>query len=105
MARVRRHLVDDKFGVDLEAQCRALYTGGEADACDVMAASFDAGVGFNSWRQEFGAPIATAGRVRTVGVIGLGTLLLYFLVRPLLRLTARNLLRPRPAPVFDTSTT
>ncbi len=84
-----RHLVDDKFGTDLFAQCAALYTGGKSDACNVMAASFDAAVGFNSWRQDFGAPISNAGQVRTFGILGLGLILLYFLARRPLRVVNR----------------
>ena len=90
-----RHLVDDKFGTDLFTQCAALYTGGRSQACDVMAASFDAGVGFNSWRQDFGAPISDAGQVRTIGILGLGLILLYFLARRTLRVVNRSLQRMR----------
>ena len=88
-----RHLVDDKFGADLYAQCTTLYSGSRADACDVMAASFDAAVGFNSWRQQFGAPVAAAGTMRTIGVVGLGLILVYFMLRSLLRATTRTVVR------------
>jgi hypothetical protein len=98
-----RHLVDDKFGSDLFAQCGTLYSGAESGACDLMATSFDAGVGFNSWRQEFGAPIAAAGQVRTVGVLALAAILLYFATRRMLQFTARSVRavarRRRPGPL------
>ena len=70
--------VDDKFHQDLSAQCGARYGGVEADACNAMAMSFDAGVGFNSWRQQYGPPIVAAGRDRTVGIIAFALLVLYF---------------------------
>jgi phospholipase A2-like protein len=70
--------IDDKFRQDLRTQCEARYTGAESDACDAMAVTFDAGVGFNSWRQQYGPPIVTAGRDRTVGVIAFALLITYF---------------------------
>jgi Prokaryotic phospholipase A2 len=70
--------VDDKFNRDLVMQCGARYTGAKTRACDAMAVTFDAGVAFNSWRQQYGPPIVTAGRDRTVGVIAFALLVLYF---------------------------
>ena len=78
-----RVAVDAKFGHDLTAQCASRYRGPETSACDAMAGTFVAGVGFNSWRQEYGPPIATAGIARTIGVIAFGVLVLYFLVTTL----------------------
>jgi len=75
-----RVAVDAKFGHDLTAQCASRYRGPETSACDAMAGTFVAGVGFNSWRQEYGPPIANAGIARTIGVIAFGVLVLYFLV-------------------------
>jgi hypothetical protein len=83
--------VDDKFHADLRTQCGARYTGADMDACDAMAVTFDAGVGFNSWRQEYGPPIVTAGRDRTIGVIAFALLISYFAVRGLTnRITGRR---------------
>jgi phospholipase A2-like protein len=73
-----RMQVDAKFNQDLRAQCGARYAGAEADACDAMAVTFDAGVGFNSWRQQYGPPIVTSGRDRTVGILAFALLVLYF---------------------------
>jgi hypothetical protein len=70
--------VDDKFEQDLRAQCTSRYTGAETGACEAMAATFDAGVGFNSWRQQYGPPIVTSGKGRTVGVVAFAALILYF---------------------------
>jgi phospholipase A2-like protein len=88
-----RHLVDDKFSTDLFTQCDSLYRGSASNACDMMAASFDAGVGFNSWRQEFGAPIAAAGKVRTVGTLAIVAMLLYLIARRPVRRLGRIVLR------------
>jgi hypothetical protein len=97
-----RQRVDAKFGKDLNAQCDATYSGSAAQACDMVAASFDAGVGFNSWRQGFGAPVAAAGLVRTVGVIAILGLAILFGVRTLTlwlvrRIRGRRQLRLNPA--------
>jgi hypothetical protein len=92
-----RRMVDAKFGQDLTTQCNSSYRGVVAGACDVMATSFEAGVGFNSWRQGFGAPVATAGMVRTVGLLALLLLGVYFGLRELARLILRRARRPRRA--------
>jgi hypothetical protein len=91
-----RRQVDDKFDADLAAQCAARYTGAESSACYLMAGSFDLGVGFNSWRQMFGPPVASSGMVRTVGTIALVLLGIYFALRGLLRKAIRR--RPSLSP-------
>ncbi len=48
-----------------------------------MAVTFSAGVGFNSWRQNYGPPVAKSGMVRTVGLFGFAALVLYFGLRAL----------------------
>jgi hypothetical protein len=68
-----RHEVDDTFGADLDRECAARYQGVDAQSCDMMAGSFDLGVGFNSWRQQFEAPVANSGLTRTIGVLLLAT--------------------------------
>lgn len=102
-----RQRVDAKFGRDLDAQCSASYKGSAIGACELMAASFDAGVGFNSWRQGFGAPIAAAGMVRTVGVMALTLLAFCFAIRAfvlwlLRRVRGRRRLRLTPAQTLAT---
>jgi hypothetical protein len=91
--------VDDKFQQDLRVQCGARYRGAETDACDAMATTFTAGVGFNSWRQEYGPPVVTSGKGRTVGVLAFAALILYFTGRGIAnrfrtRRRRRSALRP-----------
>jgi hypothetical protein len=45
-----------------------------------MAVTFTAGVGFNSWRQDYGPPLARSGMVRTVGVLAFAALIVYFVL-------------------------
>jgi hypothetical protein len=92
-----RRMVDAKFGQDLAAQCNSSYHGAVAGVCNLVATTFDAGVGFNSWRQGFGAPVATAGLVRTVGLLALVLLGVYFGLRELTRVVVRRARRPRRA--------
>lgn len=76
--------IDQAFSIDLYDQCASRYTGGEVSACDTMSDAFVAGVDFNSWRQDYGPPLNKEGMVRTVGVLGMAGLAVYFLVRRLL---------------------
>jgi hypothetical protein len=104
-----RRKVDGKFGRDLDTQCLASYSGTRADACELMATSFDAGVGFNSWRQGFGAPIAAAGLVRTVGMMALAGLALILVLQALTlriarRIRIRRKLQPAPLAVRPATT-
>jgi hypothetical protein len=92
-ARMR---VDAWFDQNLLVQCASSYRGAEVTACDAMATTFDAGVGFNSWRQDYGPPFAAAGMSRTVGVIAFGVLLVYFLLRAIVLALVRALRRRRP---------
>jgi hypothetical protein len=89
--RSYRLRVDAKFADDLSTQCASDYRGAKSSACDAMASTFVAGVGFNSWRQEYGPPIQSSGTVRTIGVIAFGALILFFAGRTLvLGLTRRR---------------
>jgi hypothetical protein len=54
-----------------------------------MAVTFTAGVGFNSWRQNYGPPLAKSGMVRTVGVLAFAALLVYFALRGVTLFTLR----------------
>lgn len=73
-----RRAVDSKFTEDLTVQCTSEYQGADQAACQVMADSFGLGVGFNSWRQLYGPPYAQAGMARTVGVLAIAALLVFF---------------------------
>jgi hypothetical protein len=96
-----REQVDTKFREDLGVQCASRYAGARSDACDAMAGTFVAGVGFNSWRQEYGPPIQTSGTTRTIGIIAFGLLVLYFAARFMIVGVARRWRRrvPRPTPL------
>jgi hypothetical protein len=87
--------VDNKFADNLQAQCAARYRGAEVPACDAMAVTFTAGVGFNSWRQDYGPPVSKSGMVRTVGVLAFAALVLYFGLRGLVLLAIRAVRRWR----------
>jgi phospholipase A2-like protein len=51
-----RRQLDDMFGRDLHAHCRATRHGLAAFACHIAADAFSAAVAFNSWRQRDGDP-------------------------------------------------
>jgi hypothetical protein len=91
-ARIR---VDAWFDQNLLVQCASSYQGAEVTACDAMAATFDAGVGFNSWRQDYGPPFAAAGMSRTIGVLAFAALLVYFLLHAMVASTIRMVRRRR----------
>ncbi|HEY2795455.1 MAG TPA: phospholipase A2 [Micromonosporaceae bacterium] len=104
LAANARLQVDDKFQQDLRVQCGARYRGVETEACDAMAATFTAGVGFNSWRQEYGPPVVTSGKGRTVGVLAFAVLIVYFAGRGLAnRVLARRRRRTALRPTLATA--
>lgn len=78
LATSAREQVDTKFREDLDVQCATRYHGAETSACDTMAETFVAGVGFNSWRQEYGPPIQSSGTVRTIGILAFAALVVFF---------------------------
>ncbi len=86
-ARIR---VDTKFGEDLTTQCASRYRGAQTSACDAMAETFVAGVDFNSWRQEYGPPIQSAGAVRTIGILAFGALVVFLAGRLIVIAAARR---------------
>jgi hypothetical protein len=90
--------VDEKFSQDLRTQCSSRYVGAGVGACDVVAASFDAAVDFNSWRQGYGPPVSSSGMPRTVAVAAFSLLILYFLGRAMVTgMIGRR--RPRRTPL------
>lgn len=71
-----REDIDNRLSSDLHNQC---LTTGEMPAtrasCDATVEVFRAGVGFNTWRQTYDAPMDQSGLPRTAGVVllcGLG---------------------------------
>jgi hypothetical protein len=88
-----RMQIDNKFGHDLNAQCTGRYSGAEVSACKAMAVTFDAGVGFNSWRQQYQAPSSKAGMARTIGVIAFAALLVYFVLHAIVVVFVRRIRR------------
>jgi hypothetical protein len=100
-----RMQVDTKFADDLSVQCAADYRGAKVSACNAMAETFVAGVGFNSWRQQYGPPIQSSGTVRTIGVLAFGALVLFFAGRALVlgAVRIRRRQSPRITPVLATN--
>lgn len=70
-----REDIDNLLTHDLHVQCS------HQEACDATVAVYQAAVEFNTWRQVFGPPVDQSGLPRTAGLILLGFVGVFVLVR------------------------
>jgi hypothetical protein len=75
-----REDIDNRLSTDLHAQCVAGSKLPSRASCDATVEVFRAGVGFNTWRQAYDAPMDQSGLPRTAGVLLLGGLGLFGLI-------------------------